>query len=88
MPMVIGFIMFFYLDKMEGTLTYKSLIFLAIAIPLATIRVFLGVWLFKEKQTLTDKIMTCDLRRKHGNSYCAVCPDGYKCATDSDIEGA
>jgi drug/metabolite transporter (DMT)-like permease len=82
MPMAIGFIMFSYLDKMEGTLLYKAIIFLAIAIPLATIRVFIGVWLFKEKPTLAEKIMRCDLRRKHGNGYCAVCPDSYECATD------
>lgn len=86
MPMAIGFIMFSYLDKMEGTLLYKALVFLAIAIPLATLRVFFGVWIFKEKPTLADKIMHCDLRRKHGSSYCAECPDGYECAIDNNIE--
>lgn len=79
MPMAIGFSMFYYLDNMEISLLYKALIFLAIVIPVATIRVFVGMKLFKEKPTLADKIMSCNLRRKHGPSYCAECPDGYKC---------
>jgi hypothetical protein len=79
-PMAIGFAIFFYLDKMETSLLNKVLIFLVIAIPLATIRVFLGVWLFKEKPTLADKIMSCAIRRIHGSSYCAECPYGYECA--------
>lgn len=79
MPVAIGFAMFFYLDKMETSLLNKILIFLAIAIPLTTIRVFIGVKLFKEKMTLAEKIMSCNLRRKYGNSYCAECPDSYNC---------
>lgn len=88
MPMAIGFIMFFYLDKMDMSLLNKALIFLVIAIPLGTIRVYVGVWLFKEKPTLADKIMHCNLRRKHGNNYCAECPDGYNCATYNNVENA
>jgi hypothetical protein len=82
MPMVIGFVLYFYLDKIETSLLNKALIFLAIALPLATIRVFVGVRLFKEKATLADKIISCELRRKNGNDYCAECPDGYTCASD------
>lgn len=89
MPMAIGFVMFFYLDKMEASLLYKALIFLVIAIPLATIRVLIGVKLFKEKPTLAEKMMSCSLRRKYGNDYCARCSNGYECASGiekNDIE--
>lgn len=74
--------MFYYIDKMNASLLYKAFIFLLIVIPVATIRVFLGVKLFKEKQTLADKIMSCYLRKKYGKEYCVVCPDGYNCATN------
>jgi hypothetical protein len=77
-PMAIGAVMFYYLDKMNASLLYKAFIFLLIAIPIATIRVFVGAKLFK--QTLADKIISCYLRKKYGKEYCAVCPDGYNCA--------
>lgn len=83
MPMAIGFVMFYYLNKMEMSLLYKILIFLAIAIPVATIRVYIGMKFFKEKSTLADKIMSCDLRKKYGHDYCAECPDGYSCSSDN-----
>lgn len=86
MPMAIGFIMFSYLDKMEISLLNKVLIFLVIAIPLATIRVYVGAKLFKEKPTLTDNIMSCKLRRKYGNDYCAKCRDSYECAAGSNMD--
>lgn len=86
MPMAIGFVLYFYLDKIETSLLYKTLIFIAIVLPLATIRVFVGVRLFKEKPTLADKIISCKLRRTYGNDYCAECPDGYTCATDLNLE--
>jgi hypothetical protein len=83
MPAAIGVVVYLYIDKMEVPLLYKVLIFLVVAIPVATIRVFVGTKLFKEKQTLTDKIMSCQLRKKYGNEYCVVCPDNYKCASGS-----
>lgn len=86
MPMAIGSVFYFYLDKLETSLLYKALIFLAIAIPISTIRVFVGRRFFKKKPTLTDKIMSWKLRMKNGNDYCAECPDGYRCASDIQIE--
>lgn len=83
--MAIGFVMFYYLDKMEASLLYKVFIFLAIVIPVTMIRIFVGEKLFEDKQTLTEKIMSCNLRKKHGYSYCVECPDGYKCAAN-DME--
>ena len=83
--MAIGAVMFYYLDKMNASLLYKAFIFLVIAIPVATIRIFVGAKLFGEKKTLAEKIMSCNLRRKYGHDYCAKCPDGYKCATN-DME--
>lgn len=79
MPMVIASIMFYYLDKMEASFLYKVFIFLEVVVPVATIRVFVGMKLFNEKQTLADRIMSCKLRKKYGHDYCAVCPDGKKC---------
>lgn len=81
MPMAIGVIMFIYLDNMDASLLYKAFVFFAIAIPLATIRVFVGMKLFNENQTLADMIMSCNMRRKYGHDYCIVCPDSYKCAS-------
>lgn len=83
MPMAIGFVMFYYLDKMEISLLYKVFIFLAIAIPVATIRIFIGMKFFKEEPMLADKIMSCSLRKKYGHDYCAICPDGYSCSSDN-----
>lgn len=35
-----------------------------------------------EKRTLTDKIISCKLRKKYGKNYCIKCSDSYTCATD------
>lgn len=35
--------------------------------------------------TLTEKLMTCSLRKKHGLNYCGICPDGYSCAGGADL---
>lgn len=83
MPICIGVIMFFYIDKLEVSFLYKVFIFSVIVIPVAMIRVFIGIKLFGGKQTLAEKIMSCQLRKKYGNEYCVVCPDGYKCASGS-----
>lgn len=79
-PVAIGFFLFLYLDKMDAHFTKKILIFLVIAIPVATIRLWIGTKIFKEKKTLVDKIMSCKLRKGHGRGYCVKCPDGYVCA--------
>ncbi len=80
MPIGIGMVVFFYIDKMEVSMGYKILIFLAIVLPTAMIRTWIGMKIFEEKPTLVEKIMSCSLRRKHGNSYCAECPESYSCA--------
>lgn len=85
MPIGIGAVMFFYIDKMEVSMGYKILIFLVISLPIVMIRLWIGMKIFKEKMTLTEKIMSCSLRRKHGNSYCVECPESYTCA-NGDIE--
>lgn len=82
MPICIGVIMFFYIDKLEVSFLYKVFIFSVIALPVAMIRVFVGIKLFEKRQTLAERIMSCQLRRKYGKDYCVVCPDSYKCASD------
>lgn len=82
MPFLIGVILFYYLNKMDRPYIEKVLIFLALAIPIISIRMFIGRWIFKEKETLAEKMMYCGLRRKYGRNYCAECPDGYECAKD------
>lgn len=80
MPFFIGFFLFYYLNRMDRPLIEKIIIFLTIVIPIATIRLWIGKKLFKEKVTLAEKMMYCDLRRKYGKNYCVECPDGYECA--------
>ena len=82
--MAIGFILFYYLNKMDMSLSKKFLIFLIICFPISMIRVSIGHKIFKEKQTLAEKIMACGLRRRHGDSYCVDCPDSFTCATTLD----
>jgi len=84
MPFCIGFFLFYYLNKMDRPFIEKIIIFLVIAIPIATIRFWIGNKLFKEKKTLAEKMMYCGLRSKHGRNYCVECPDGYECAKDLD----
>ncbi len=69
---------------MDRPFIEKVFIFFAIVIPTAAIRLWVGKKLFKEKETLAEKIMYCSLRRKYGKNYCAECPDGYECAQDLD----
>lgn len=82
MPFAIGAILFFYIDKMEISIIDKLLIFIAIVVPVAAIRAWIGMKIFKESPTLAERMMSCNLRRKYGNGYCAMCPDGYTCASD------
>ena len=84
MPMAIGFVLFYYLDKMDMSLPKKFLVLLIICLPISMMRVFIGNKIFKEKQTLAEKIMTCGLRRRYGNSYCVDCPDSFTCPTTLD----
>ncbi len=86
LPVAIGFFLFYYIDKMNISIIEKIIIFMVVVIPIATIRVWIGKKIFKEKKTLTDKIMSCSLRRINGYEYCARCPDSYECATDVDDE--
>lgn len=84
MPVVIGFILYFYIDKMKIPIIEKIIIFLVIIIPIIIIRLWLGEKIFKERPTLVEKIMSCSLRRKYGKNYCVECPDSYECASDID----
>ena len=84
MPMAIGVILFIYIDKMNLPILNKLFLFVVIIIPIAAIRAWIGVKIFKEEPTLADKIMSCNLRRRYGNGYCAKCPDSYTCASDID----
>ena len=84
MPVAIGFIMFLYIDKMEISIVDKIIVFIVIALPVAIIRSYVGMKIFKEEPTLAEKIMSCGLRRKYGNGYCAECPDSYECAGGTD----
>jgi hypothetical protein len=84
MPMTIGAIAFYYLDKLEISMIYKFAILIMIAMPISAIRIFIGKKIFKEKPTLVEKIMSCNLRRKYGKDYCAKCTDSYNCVTNMD----
>lgn len=84
MPFCIGFFIFYYLYGMDIPFIEKVIIFLVIAIPISTIRFWIGKKIFEDETTLAEKIMYCGLRRKYGKNYCAECPDGYECAKGID----
>lgn len=89
MPIFIGAILFYYLNKFSNGKDAIEIwtIFIALAIPIAIIRAWVGTKIFKEdkeKPTLADKIMKCELRIKNGYDYCVKCPDNYTCASSID----
>lgn len=86
-PIAIGAVGFYYLNKIENPWDYikAAIPFLGALIPFMIVHFWIGNKIFPEKLTLANKIMRCKLRVKYGSSYCAKCPDGYTCA--SDIEG-
>ena len=84
MPIAIGFVSFYYINKMNVSAWEKLFIFVAVILPISMVRVSIGMRLFKERPTLAEKIMSCNLRRRYGNSYCADCPDSFACATNAE----
>lgn len=84
MPIFIGAIMFYYLNKLSDGKSPAEIwtIFILLVIPIAVLRVWIGTKIFKERPTLVDKIMSCRLRIQYGRDYCVKCPDSYKCPTD------
>lgn len=84
LPICVGAIMFYYLNKIEDIrefliMSLKAFIFVIIFI---IIHIWIGHKIFPEKVTLADKIMRCRLRMQYGMDYCVKCPDSYKCPTD------
>lgn len=84
MPMVMGFLIFTYINFLIISIEIKILSFFAIILPISIIQVWIGNnILFKKKSrvdSLVKKMMNCDLRKKHGRDYCINCPEGYNCA--------
>lgn len=83
-PISVFVVSFYYLNKIEDPLNYvkASISFFSIVLlPFMIFHGWLGQKIFKEKLTLTDKIMRCGYRRQYGNSYCVKCPDSYTCAS-------
>lgn len=74
----IGFFLFCFIDSMKVSTEYKLIIFMAITLPVVVIRLWLGDKLFKEKITLTEKIMSCGLDKNMDHCF-AVCTIGYGC---------
>lgn len=63
-----------------------SLFAFIISVIFTIIHVWIGYKIFPEKMTLADKIMRCKLRMRYGRNYCAICPDGYSCASSVDTK--
>jgi len=84
MPITLGAIMFYYLNKIEDIREFliMSLKAFVLAILFIIIHVWIGHKILPEKITLANKIMRCRLRMQYGYNYCAKCPDSYECATD------
>ena len=82
-PVVVGVIMFYYLNRIEDIFLFLKMTLYAfiIAIAFIIIHIRIGYKIFPEKMTLADKIMRCKLRIQYGRNYCAKCPDGYVCAS-------
>ncbi len=85
LPMIIGAVIFYYVDKMEESIIYKISIWAAIAVPTIMIKNWIYMKIVKGQQTLAEKIMSCDARRKYGDSYCVKCPDGYSCGEEKKV---
>ena len=92
-PLLTGFILFRYagVDKANSILDVVKIFIsnLYIIIPVIIAHITIGNILFKRKEThidaLANKMMRCKLRKQHGLSYCAKCPDSYTCAGDIKI---
>jgi len=85
-PFIIGAVGIYYLNKMDKPAEIKIgllLLLFILYIPVQMILSKIGNKIFKEN-TLVYKMMNCELRMKHGYSYCAKCPDSYACATSID----
>ena len=87
MPISVGAILFYYLNKTDdiNKLIPTMLEAFGFCFIFIMIHGWIGIKIFPEKMTLADKMMRCKLRRKYGNSYCVDCQDSYTCA--SDLEG-
>ena len=74
------------IDPVSRPLNYMeaALIYLVALLVGMVVHTLIGNKIFKEKMTLAVKMTTCILRKKHGYNYCAICPDGYTCASDVD----
>jgi hypothetical protein len=79
---VIGFTLTLYL--ILGILGHQVLEYELYTIAIITIILYeVIIYLMgNPKNKLANKISKCELRKTHGVSYCAVCPQGYTCANN------